>query len=244
MELLLCSKSLSGKRSSHCNLSLNPKRHRKSPMALVSSTINDIPDSLLIEILLLTLKSAKQCLLVSKCWFAHPFLQRNYTSTLFLYYETSQINKLFVTSNKSYGFSFCHLPSSSTPNRLDLEPAAVVPVRIYYYVVASFSLNMYYICNPFTGTWIELHPCSSPHDENTRVGFICRGRGIKFSYAVFRFSYFGDSIISNELAVETFSSDIDMWPKRWCPLRWIAIGEVRLIQRQGRSNKDADQSSL
>lgn len=138
---------------------------------------------------------------------------------LFLSYENNQINKLLMTSNESFfkftASLFLAYLDPSTPNGLDPDQAAVLAScqdLLLCRRKLSFE-HFYYICNPFVGKWNELSPRPS-HDENTRLCFICKGRGSKFTYTVIRFLCSGDSVISPELAVETYSSGIDTWRKK------------------------------
>ncbi|KDP39731.1 hypothetical protein JCGZ_02751 [Jatropha curcas] len=216
------------------------RKGKRLPLCFRVTTINDVPDCLIIEILLrLPLKSAKHCMLVSKHWyalmstpyFAHRFLQLNYTSVLLMSYEDfdNGIKKLLVTYQKwifrSQALSLSVLPCDYLPCEPEAEPASVVASCQDLLLCCSRlgSKSVYFICNPTTGRWTQLPPSPPPHKQ-TRHGFIFQGCGTSFKYAVVRIPYFAELRFCNDLKVQIFISDSANWSEKLLTCRSKVFG--------------------
>ncbi|BFG36624.1 hypothetical protein CerSpe_228980 [Prunus speciosa] len=169
------------------------KRLKESPRS--SSSINDLPDLVLVEILCrLPLKSTFQCKCVSKSWYAlmsSPYfvrLQREqhredqriliFSNDAKSFSDDDGAKTNFFSINKhpvfkirtKRNFSLSFLPCYGSTG---IEPLVVGTYNDLVCCCATWRNQChYYICNPYTKQWVALPPTPRCHKE-VRAGFIC-----------------------------------------------------------------------
>ncbi|KAL6208585.1 hypothetical protein ACLB2K_019534 [Fragaria x ananassa] len=155
------------------------------PPLLKTTTIDDLPDLVLVEILcrlLYIVKLVVQCKCVSRRWFT--LISDSYFISRFLCQHRMQEaspttyvmlprkdNKIIPLTSSSSNFpstlSFSFLPCFESPiveaTFEDLVLCCATKSYQYYY----------YICNPLTKQWIALPPVPNVIESKVPVGFIC-----------------------------------------------------------------------
>ncbi|PQQ19732.1 uncharacterized protein Pyn_30453 [Prunus yedoensis var. nudiflora] len=172
--------------SDHQHQSDLVERLKESPRS--SSSINDLPDLVLVEILCrLPLKSTFQCKCVSRSWYllmSSPYFvllrreqQREDQRTL-IFSNDIGVKTEFFSINKhpvfkihtKRNFSFSFLPFYGSTRT---EPIVVGTYNDLVCCCATWRNQChYYICNPYTKQWVALPPTPRCHKE-VRAGFIC-----------------------------------------------------------------------
>ncbi|PRQ41726.1 putative F-box domain-containing protein [Rosa chinensis] len=162
-----------------------------SPPSL-ETTIDDLPDFVLVEILCRLLYNVKlvfQCKCVSRRWFAlisnsyfitrflcqHYRQQKSFATTDYVMvpYKDNKIVPLTSSSILPSSLSLNFLPCFESPNQ-DNEP--IVEAIFDDLVLCCATKNYqyyYYICNPLTKHWVALPPVRQVFELKVPVGFIC-----------------------------------------------------------------------
>ena len=211
---------------------------RKRTRTRTATTIDDLPKSLVLEILhRLDFKSAMRCRSVSKEWcfvvsdpsFARYFVKRSIMDhhrcpfTVLLQYHApgaKNINILLPLEEEPYFKSLPYVPPIY-PQNVDISiRASCHDLLLCYAVVAGYNTaGVYYVVNPITRQWNSLPPLPDHYtyidSEWPRVGLICNYDTLhhkqqqQLSFRVVFIPKF--EYIPMEFKVQIFSSDTSKW---------------------------------
>ncbi|CAL2235356.1 unnamed protein product [Prunus armeniaca] len=189
--LIGCDTRTKGRKRSQSSLglptfSLLKRSKRSSPAKRRPSSIDDLPDVALVEILcqLPSSKFVFQCQSVSKRW--RTVISDPYFISRFVHIQSYRKTPKILTLISKKGEEFP--PKMPWPSKL-LTPVferimSFHPLISQLVVVATYNdlvlccaseyyQRDYYICNAYTRQWVALPPSPSRWHEIVRVGFIC-----------------------------------------------------------------------
>ncbi|KAJ4822075.1 hypothetical protein Tsubulata_039630, partial [Turnera subulata] len=197
------------------------------------SSINDLDDSLLTEILqrLPTTREAHACKLVSKQWYSlissthfasrfvdyhgkHFSMEPKPFASIFNCWKDMGETKFDLVHHiafedrffKSSGFDLSFLPCSRAGHPEDTLVFASYQ-DLFLCCSLRFDHRVYYVCNPLTLQWVALPPFPEKYKVFATIGLLCGGS----SFRVMRIP--DDQSYSKSFTVELFCSEINEWRK-------------------------------